>query len=165
MKNSYEGMFLVDAGQVSFEVACEPIHTVLERSDAEILSFKEWDDRKLAYTIEDRKRGLYVLVYFKMDPNQVVELERDVQLNERIIRLLVLRREKLTKEEIEAETPASKMAAAAPPAETPDAGSPPPPPAEAAAPKEVVAEPAPAAPAEPAPEVAVEPAPQEPTTP
>jgi small subunit ribosomal protein S6 len=105
-KNCYEGMFLLDAGQPNLETALEPVRTVLARSEAEILSLKPWDERRLAYEIQGRKRGLYVLSYFKLDSDKVVELEHDCLLNENIIRMMVLRRETITEAQIEAPTPA-----------------------------------------------------------
>lgn len=106
-KKTYEGMFLLDASASDFEAAAEPIRNVLERNQAEILSIKPWEERRLAYEINHRRRGLYVLTYFKAPPEQIVELERDCQLNESILRLLVLRRDKITDAEINAETPAT----------------------------------------------------------
>jgi len=106
-KNTYEAMFLLDAGNTDFDAATEPVRKVLARSEAEVLAFKAWDERKLAYEIAGRKRGLYALVYFKADPGRVVEIEHDCQLDERILRALILRRDHLTDEELNAETPAS----------------------------------------------------------
>jgi small subunit ribosomal protein S6 len=105
-KNCYEGMFLLDAGQPNMETALEPVRNVLERSEAEVLSLKPWDERRLAYEIEGRKRGLYVLGYFKLDPDKVVELEHDCMLNDGIIRMMVLRKESISDAELQAATPA-----------------------------------------------------------
>ena len=108
--NTYEIMFLVDGGAPSFEVACEPILAMLSRAKGEVLSIKPWDERKLCYAIKGRTRGLYVLTYVKMDAQSVLEFERDCQLNEQIIRILVMRKDKLTQEQIDAETPATAAA-------------------------------------------------------
>jgi len=107
-KKTYEGMFLLDAGAGEFETASAPVRTVLERSEAEVLALKPWDERKLAYPIAGRRRGLYVLSYFKVAPGRTAEIERDCQLNEQILRVLILHREKLADEEIQAETPATR---------------------------------------------------------
>jgi ribosomal protein S6 len=109
-KNTYEGMFLVDAGNPDFEAAGEPIRSILERREAEILALKPWDERKLAYRIAGRKRGLYALSYFKVAPAHIAEIEHDCQLDERILRVLILKRDGLTEEEIAAETPAMASA-------------------------------------------------------
>ena len=107
MKKTYEGMFLLDAGKASFETGTEPIQNILSRSDAELLSIKPWDERRLAYEIKDCNRGLYVLTYFKADPSRVVEIEHDCQLSEQILRVLFLRRDNLTEEQINTNTPAT----------------------------------------------------------
>jgi small subunit ribosomal protein S6 len=106
---NYEGMFLLEAGNPDFQAASEPVRGILTRYGAEILSFKPWDERKLAYEIRGRKRGLYVLVYFKADPLKIVEIEHDCELDERVLRQLILRRDKLTQEQIDAPTPASSI--------------------------------------------------------
>ena len=79
---NYEAMFLVDTGKKDFETASEPVRNVLNRSEAEIVSIKPWDERRLCYEIKGRKRGLYVLTYFKADPLKIADLERDCQLDE-----------------------------------------------------------------------------------
>jgi small subunit ribosomal protein S6 len=106
-KKTYEGMFLVDSGNSDIAVAGEPVRNILARYEADILALKLWDDRKLAYEIAGRKRGLYILGYFQMDPLKVREVEHDCRLDERILRVLLLRRDALTQEEINAETPAT----------------------------------------------------------
>ncbi len=104
-KKTYEGMFLLDSNS-DFNTACEPVRAMLDRSEAEVLAMNPWDERRLAYEIKGRKRGLYVLTYFRAQPERITELENDCQLDERILRMLVLRRDGLTDEEINAETPA-----------------------------------------------------------
>ena len=103
---TYEAMFLLEAGQSDFEAACEPIQAVLKRSGGELVSSNLWDERRLAYEIKGQKRGMYVLTYFKLDPAKVVELEHDCQLNEGILRVLIIRRDNLKDEELNAPTPA-----------------------------------------------------------
>jgi small subunit ribosomal protein S6 len=106
-KATYEGMFLLDAGNPDFQSASEPVRTILDRNEAATLALKPWDERRLAYEIQGRRRGLYVLSYFQVDPLKVADIEHDCQLDERIIRMLVLRRDDLTEEQINAETPAT----------------------------------------------------------
>ena len=103
---TYEAMFILPSGQADFEAAAEPVRTVLGRYGAQVLAMKQWDERRLAYEIAAQRRGLYVLTYFKIDPSRVAEIEHDCQLDERILRTLVLRRDRLSQEEIDAPTPA-----------------------------------------------------------
>ena len=106
-KKTYESMFLLDAGKSDFESASEPIRNILARSEAEILSIKPWEERKLAYDIKGHKRGLYVLTYFKADTSRISEIEHDCRLNEQILRVLILAKDSLTAQQINAETPAT----------------------------------------------------------
>ena len=104
--NTYEGMFLLDSTASDYKTSSEAITTVLARSDAEILSMTPWEDRRLAYEIKGKTRGLYVLTYFKANAEKLTDIERDCQLNETIMRLMVLRREDVSDDEIKTETPA-----------------------------------------------------------
>ncbi len=106
-KTTYEAMFLLDVGSGDFEASSEPIRVLLNRIEAEVLSLRPWDERRLAYEIKGRRRGLYALVYFRAQPDRIAELEHDSQLDERVLRLLVLRRDNLPEEELEADTPAT----------------------------------------------------------
>ncbi len=115
--NSYEGMFLMDPALASDGTAAEAeVQRVLERAEAKLLGIKKWDERKLAYPIRRNKRGLYVLTFFEAAAEKIGPLERDCQLSEKILRVLVLRRERLTPEYIE------KAMTAAPPPKTPSRG-------------------------------------------
>ncbi|MHC4696338.1 MAG: 30S ribosomal protein S6 [Planctomycetota bacterium] len=100
--NQYEAMFLFDPTFGSVFADCEAeIRRLLGRADAEIVFLRRWDERRLAYKIKGRKRGVYVLVYFKGKPERIGSLERDAQLSENILRLLVLRADGVTLEMME----------------------------------------------------------------
>ena len=117
---TYEGMFLVDAGKSDFEAAVEPIRNILARSQAEILSIKPWDEKRLAYQIRGRRRALYVLTYFKADPASTSDIEQHCELSEDILRVMILRHDNLTDEQINAKTPAETAAARRPKPPRPD---------------------------------------------
>ena len=97
----YEAMFLFDNTNVhqwgEMEAECRRL---FERIDANVLVCVKFDERKLAYEINGRKRGTYVLTYFEADPQRIDDLERDGRLSELILRLLVLRAEKLSEAEL-----------------------------------------------------------------
>jgi len=103
---TYEGMFLLPSITGDFETAAQPVRNILERYGAEILTFKPWDDRKLAYEIAGHRRGLYVLCYFRLNTDKVREVEHDCHLDEQVLRVLILRKDRLTEEVINAPTPA-----------------------------------------------------------
>ncbi len=102
-KRSYEGMFLLTSDKTDFEAASEPIRNILARYEADVLMLKSWDERRLTYGIRGHKRGLYALCFFSADPARIVEIEHDCRLDERLLRVLIIRRDRLKSEEIEAE--------------------------------------------------------------
>src|SRR5205823_5441403 len=63
---------------------------------------RKWDERRLAYEIKKQKRGLYILAYFKAPGGSLSHIERDCNLSEKILRVLLLRADHLTVEEMQA---------------------------------------------------------------
>jgi len=106
VNKQYEGMFVVSPAVGDGDKALEPVQRVLDRAGAEVLVCKRWDERKLAYEIAGQKRGIYVLTYFKADGDRITDIERDVQLSEQILRVLVLQAGDLTAEVMNTPTPA-----------------------------------------------------------
>ena len=108
-KKLYEAMFLVDSAQASdWDKVIATLETVLKKADSEIVSIRKWDDRKLAYEINGKARGTYILCYFRADGEKVREIEKAVQLSEQIMRVLILSAELMSREDIEKDTPATK---------------------------------------------------------
>jgi len=109
-KRIYEAMFLVDSALAAtdWDGVTAAVNTVLQRSDAEIIVINKWDERRLCYPIGPCKRGTYILCYFRALPGAIENIERDVQRSETIVRVLVLRADHLSEEEIHAPTPAMR---------------------------------------------------------
>jgi small subunit ribosomal protein S6 len=99
----YESMFLVDSAEATadWDGVIAVIKNILEKAGAEIVSIKKWDDRKLAYEINGHSRGTYILCYFRAEGRRVRDIERDVQLSEQIMRVLILCAEQQTAKDIE----------------------------------------------------------------
>ena len=106
----YEGMFLIDSAHAGsdWDGVIASITRILERVQAEIVSIRKWDDRKLAYAIGGKTRGTYILCYFRADSRKIQDIEKAVKLSEQIMRVLILNAERITKEDMEKETPATK---------------------------------------------------------
>ena len=99
----YEAMFLIgQAAAADLAGVIEHIKEVLSRGHAEIVAMRKWDERRLAYEIKKQKRGLYILCYFKAPGGQLAHIERDCNLSEKLLRVLILRADHLTVEEMQA---------------------------------------------------------------
>ncbi len=112
-KRLYEGMFLVDSmlAAQDWQKVVDEIQRMMNRAEAEVVSFKKWDERRMTYDINGKSRGTYILVYFNCDPEKVKGVERDVVLSEMIMRVMILRTDRMTKEDLEKPTPAESAAA------------------------------------------------------
>lgn len=124
----YEGMFLIDSAQAAsdWDGVIETITKMLTKVGAEIISIRKWDERPLAYTIKKCSRGTYILAYFRVDSQKISEMERDIQLSERIMRALILNADHLTEADLAKDTPATRAAKGIPqPAEQAPAAQPP----------------------------------------
>ena len=89
---SYEGLFLFPQSAVAdLQSASDHVMEILNRAGAEVISFKKWDERRLAYEIKGNKRGLYFLVYFKAKGAKLTNIERDCNLSEKLLRAMITR--------------------------------------------------------------------------
>jgi small subunit ribosomal protein S6 len=91
--NVYECMFLLDPNKVAGDIpaAQKQIHTILERNQAEILASRPWDERRLAYPVKGHKKALYYLTCFRTEGKNITNIEKDLKLNETVLRQLVVR--------------------------------------------------------------------------
>ncbi len=108
VKRLYEGLFLVDSALAAseWETVLGTIRKFLERAGADVESIKKWDDRRLAYEVKGKNRGTYILTFFYCEPSRVHGIERDVNLSEKVLRVLILRADQISREDIEKPTPA-----------------------------------------------------------
>ena len=92
--NSYEALFVVDV-EAGEEAAKAVVKKFIDRiaRHAEIVEVTEWGKRRLAYPINDKPEGYYTIVTFKSEPEYPAELERRFNIDEAVMRSLVLRLE------------------------------------------------------------------------
>ena len=90
--NSYETLFIIDAS-LSEEAIKGLVDkfTALIAEHGKISDVNEWGKRRLAYPINDKEEGYYVLVNFKSEGSFTAELERLFGINENILRSIVIR--------------------------------------------------------------------------
>jgi small subunit ribosomal protein S6 len=100
--NSYETLFVVDCslGEDAVKELINKFTTLIADNGA-IDSVDEWGKRRLAYPINDKNDGYYVLVNFKSEGSFTAELERVYGITEGILRSIVIRQieDKKTKKE------------------------------------------------------------------
>lgn len=92
--NSYEVMFIADVsnGEAATEATVGKFVSLIE-ANAEVIDVAKWGKRRLAYPINDMSEGFYTVVTFKAEPSFPSELERLMNIDESVMRSLVLRLE------------------------------------------------------------------------
>ncbi len=98
--NSYEVLFIVDASLADDAIkALVEKFTNLIAENGTISEVNEWGKRRLAYPINDKEEGYYVLVNFEAKGDVPAELERVFGITDGIMRSLVIRHEDVKKAE------------------------------------------------------------------
>ena len=92
--NSYETLFIVDVenGEEAAKATVAKFTDIIAKN-AEIVEVSDWGKRRLAYLINDKPEGYYTVVTFKSEPAFPAELERLFNIDEKVMRSLVLRLE------------------------------------------------------------------------
>ncbi len=99
----YEAMFVLDNDAVRAGWAdAKGIATgILEKHGATLRTARRWDERKLAYPIRGKNRATYLLSFFEAPGDAITMIHRDLELDERVLRYLILAAEDLPEGEEE----------------------------------------------------------------
>ncbi len=91
----YETMFILKPTLVEDEIKTriDFFKEVITKNGGEIETCLDMGMRNLAYEIKKNKRGYYFVIYFKAEPNLILELERNYRINEEILRFIVIKYE------------------------------------------------------------------------
>ena len=94
MMNRYEMIYIIDTGleETARKELIEKVSNLITANGGEVEKVDEtWGKRRLAYAIDYKTEGWYVLVNFQANPELPRELERNLQINENILRYLVVK--------------------------------------------------------------------------
>ncbi len=91
--NVYEGMFILDSNRFARdqEAVSGQIPAMVEKLGGEMLVSRLWEERRLAYPIKGQRKGIYWLTYFRLESRKLVELRRQCQITDDIVRFLFLK--------------------------------------------------------------------------
>lgn len=93
--NNYELMFIVSPtlDEASIKQVAEEMKNVITKAKGKIIDVKEMGQKDLAYEIEGHKKGYYFLLVVEADKEAVAEFNRVANVNEDVIRHLVIKQE------------------------------------------------------------------------
>ena len=93
----YEAMYIVDADTPddALETIVEKYKKVVTDAGGEVGEAGKWEKgrRPLAYEIEKKRDGMYVLMQFQADTAAPKELDRIFRINDEIMRHLIVRQD------------------------------------------------------------------------
>jgi small subunit ribosomal protein S6 len=78
--------------------AVEKFKTLLTDKGAEIINEESWGIRKLAYPIDKKSTGFYIMLEFSADPSVIAGLEVNFRRDERVLRFLTTKHDKFSLE-------------------------------------------------------------------
>ena len=81
-----------DLGEAGAKELADRIRGILEQGGAQIANVEDWGLRELAFQIQKQVRGFYLFFDYKAEHAAVAELERQLKLNDRVLRFLSVRR-------------------------------------------------------------------------
>ena len=93
----YEAMYIVDADtpDENLEPIIEKYKKVVTDGGGEVSEAVKWEKgrRPMAYEIDKKREGMYILMQFTSSPEVPKELDRIFRINDEIMRHLVVRQD------------------------------------------------------------------------
>jgi small subunit ribosomal protein S6 len=91
----YEMMIILDPGleETTVQPSLEQFLNVVTQGGGSVDKVDVWGRRRLAYEIDKRSEGIYAVIDMMALPDSVAELDRQLGLNEAVLRTKVLRME------------------------------------------------------------------------
>ena len=91
--NQYEVMYIIDTAidEQARTALINRFSGLVEANGGQVDRVDEWGKRRLAYPINDKTEGYYVLMYIAAPADLPRELERNLQISDSVLRYMVIR--------------------------------------------------------------------------
>nr|HML48074.1 30S ribosomal protein S6 [Clostridia bacterium] len=85
--SKYELMYIIDSSleETARKELIDRFSKLLVEIGGELEKIDEWGKRRLAYPIDYKNEGYYVLMNFSAGPNVPREMERNLQISENVL--------------------------------------------------------------------------------
>ncbi|MBC8090777.1 MAG: 30S ribosomal protein S6 [Pseudonocardia sp.] len=119
----YELMVILDPSldERTVTPSLEQFLTVVKNDKGTVEKIEVWGKRRMSFEILKHAEGIYAVIEITCEPATVTELDRQLGLNESVLRTKVMRREPKKKRVAAAPAPTTAPAATAPATSTPAA--------------------------------------------
>ena len=91
---NYEVMFIIDPAleDDAKEATIEAVKGIIA-AEGEVGNTDVWGMRKLAYPIQKKSEGYYVVIEFKAEPTLPKELDRRLKISDNVIRHIIINKD------------------------------------------------------------------------
>jgi small subunit ribosomal protein S6 len=98
----YETLFVLKPTLTDEEIAknIEAVQNVITSNGGEIAATDKLGTRDLAYEVQKNKRGYYTIIYYKAPGSAIFEIERNLRINEDVIRFITVKYENKKEQKI-----------------------------------------------------------------
>ena len=88
---NYEVMFIIDPmlEDDKKDATVETVQQIIN-ADGEVSKVDVWGMKKLAYPIQKKNDGYYVVIEFKASPNLPKELDRRLKISDNVMRHMII---------------------------------------------------------------------------
>ncbi len=92
--NKYEVLYILDSklDDAAKDAQIEKYKSVVETAGGTVEGVDKWGNKKLAYEIDFKSEGFYVLMNFTAPAEPPQELERQMRIADEVMRFIVVRK-------------------------------------------------------------------------
>ena len=97
MVRDYEAMYIIQPvlEEEAKKAVIEKFQKLVESSkDGKVVSVDEWGKRRLAYEVDKKSEGHYVLMNFSAEPAFIDEMTRIFKITDDVLKYLIVKKEK-----------------------------------------------------------------------
>ena len=91
--NKYEMLYIIDSSitDEARDAIISKFEGIVSSDNGKVLSIDKWGVKKLAYAINDKNDGFYVLMTFEAQPSLIAEIDRVANITVEVMRRIVTR--------------------------------------------------------------------------
>ena len=95
MLNKYESIYIINPAveEQGIKELVEKFNTLIESEGGKVSETQEWGLKRLAYPIQKKEQGYYILVNFEAKPESIVELERVYKITDSVMKFITVRKD------------------------------------------------------------------------
>ena len=103
--NTYETMVLLDNREVKkgWDALKSDVCGLFAKHDAEVVSARRWEERRLAYPINGQLRATYMLVYHNAPTDSITPINRELMYSQLVLRHMTVTCEEIPQDAYEPE--------------------------------------------------------------